>query len=127
MFGTLGGSFFTGSAFMAVQATGAMAIIIDDTPAVHSGSDPARALYTLSILTGVVMLTAGFLRLGSLLRFVSNAVMVGFLSAVGVNIVLGSSPTSPATTPREPTGSSALSTPSSIPASSMCSPWPWVW
>lgn len=89
VFGTLGGSFFTGSAFMAVQATGAMAIIIADTSAVHSGADPARALYTLSILTGVVMLAAGFLRLGSLLRFVSNAVMVGFLSAVGVNIVLG--------------------------------------
>ena len=35
------------------------------------------------------MLAAGLLRLGSILRFVSNAVMVGFLSAVGVNIVLG--------------------------------------
>jgi SulP family sulfate permease len=52
LFGTLGGSFFTGSAFMAVQATGAMAIIIADTPAVHSGDDPARALFTLSMLTG---------------------------------------------------------------------------
>ena len=31
----------------------------------------------------------GFLRLGSVLRFVSNAVMVGFINAVGVNIVLG--------------------------------------
>jgi SulP family sulfate permease len=29
------------------------------------------------------------LRLGSVLRFVSNAVMVGFISAVGVNIILG--------------------------------------
>jgi SulP family sulfate permease len=74
---------------MAVQATGAMAIIIADTPAVHSGADQARALFTLSMLTGVVMLAAGFLRLGSLLRFVSNAVRAGFLSAVSVNIVLG--------------------------------------
>ena len=41
------------------------------------------------MLTGVVMLAAGFLRLGSVLRFVSNAVMVGFISAVGVNIILG--------------------------------------
>ncbi len=89
MFGTLGGSLFTSSAFMAVQATGAMAIITADVPAVHSGGDQAGALFTLSMLTGVVMLAAGFLRLGSLLRFVSNAVMVGFISAVGVNIVLG--------------------------------------
>ncbi|MFY9926455.1 MAG: SulP family inorganic anion transporter [Streptosporangiaceae bacterium] len=89
LFGTLGGSLFTGSAFMAVQATGAMAIIIADVPAVHSGNDQAQALFTLSMLTGVVMLAAGFLRLGSMLRFVSNAVMAGFISAVGVNIVLG--------------------------------------
>jgi sulfate permease, SulP family len=89
LFGTVGGSLFTGSAFMAVQATGAMAIIIADVPAVHSGNDPERALFTLSVLTGVVMLAAGFLRLGSVLRFVSNAVMVGFISAVGVNIILG--------------------------------------
>ena len=89
LFGTIGGSFFTSSAFMAVQATGAMAIVIADVPAVHSADDPARALFTLSVLTGVVMLAAGFLRLGSVLRFVSNAVMVGFISAVGVNIILG--------------------------------------
>ena len=49
----------------------------------------ARALSTLSMLTGVVMVAAGLLRLGSVLRFVSNAVMVGFINAVGVNIVLG--------------------------------------
>src|SRR5579863_8004708 len=89
LFGTAGGSFFTSLAFMAVQATGAMAIIVADVPAVHGGDDPARALFTLSVLTGVVMLAAGFLRLGSLLRFVSNAVMVGFISAVGANIILG--------------------------------------
>ena len=89
LFGTIGGSLFTSSAFMAVQATGAMAIVIADIPAVHSADDPARALFTLSVLTGVVMLAAGFLRLGSVLRFVSNAVMVGFISAVGVNIILG--------------------------------------
>ena len=64
LFGTIGGSLFTSSAFMAVQATGAMAIIIADVPVVHSADDPARALFTLSVLTGVVMLAAGFLRLG---------------------------------------------------------------
>jgi Sulfate permease family len=83
------GALFTSSAFMAVQATGAMSIVVADVPAVHDSADPARALFTLSVLTGIVMLAAGFLRLGSVLRFVSNAVMVGFLSAVGVNIVLG--------------------------------------
>ena len=74
---------------MVVQGTGAMAMIIADVPAVHDAADPARALFTLSILTGVVMLAAGLLKLGTVLRFVSNAVMVGFINAVGANIVLG--------------------------------------
>ena len=87
--GTGSGALFTGSSFMAIQGTGAMAIIVADVPSVHDGSDPARALFTLSILTGLIMLAAGIFRLGSALRFVSNAVMVGFISAVGVNIILG--------------------------------------
>ena len=89
LFGTIAGGFFTSSSFMAVQATGAMAIVVADVPAVHDASDPARALFTLSMLTGVIMLAAGFLRLGSVLRFVSHSVTVGFISAVGVNIILG--------------------------------------
>jgi SulP family sulfate permease len=88
MIGTAGGALFTSSAFMAVQGTGAMAIVIADVPGL-SGDDASRALVTLGLLTGAVMLVAGLLRLGSILRFMSNAVMVGFISAVGVNIVLG--------------------------------------
>ncbi|MCU0311140.1 MAG: SulP family inorganic anion transporter [Acidimicrobiales bacterium] len=87
--GTLAGAAATSSTFMVVQGTGAMAMVVADVPAVHDSTDPERALFTLSILTGAVMLAAGLLKLGSVLRFVSNAVMVGFINAVGVNIVLG--------------------------------------
>jgi SulP family sulfate permease len=89
MVGTFTGALFTSSAFMAVQATSAMAIVVADVDAVRSGDDPDTALFTLSVLTGIVMLVAGLAKLGSVLRYVSNAVMVGFISAVGVNIVLG--------------------------------------
>ncbi len=89
MVGTVAGAVATSSAFMAVQGTGAMAIVVADVSAVHHDSNPDRALFTLSVLTGIVMLTAGLLKLGAVLRFVSNAVMVGFINAVGVNIVLG--------------------------------------
>jgi sulfate permease, SulP family len=87
--GTAVGAVCTSSAFMAVQSTGAMAMVMSDVPALTNSADPARALVTLSVLTGVTMLVAGLLKLGALLRFVSNAVMVGFINAVGVNIVLG--------------------------------------
>ncbi len=88
LFGLAGGALFTSTAFMAIQGTGAMAIIVADVD-LASRDDPARALYTLSMLTGVVMIVAGVLRLGTFLRFVSNSVMTGFITAVGVNIVLG--------------------------------------
>ncbi len=88
LFGVAGGALFTSTAFMAIQGTGAMAIIIADVD-LESRGDPARALFTLSILTGAVMIVAGLLRLGSFLRFVSNSVMTGFITAVGFNIVLG--------------------------------------
>ena len=88
MFGLAGAALFTSTAFMAVQGTGAMAIIVADVD-LASRDDPSRALFTLSIVTGVVMVLAGLLKLGSLLRFVSNSVMTGFITAVGINIVLG--------------------------------------
>lgn len=90
--GTAAGALATNSTFMAVQGTGAMAMVIADVSAVGAASDPTRALVTLSMLTGVFMLVAGLARLGTVLRFVSNAVMVGFISVVGVNIVLGQLP-----------------------------------
>jgi SulP family sulfate permease len=89
MVGTFTGGLFTSSSFMAVQATGAMAIVVADVSVVHTAEDPNRILFTLSILTGIFMLAAGLFKLGSILRFVSNAVMVGFINAVGVNIILG--------------------------------------
>ncbi len=89
MVGVVGGAVATSSVFMAVQGTGAMAILVADVGAVHHAADPGRALFTLTMMTGVVMMAAGLLKLGGLLRFVSNAVMVGFINAVGVNIVLG--------------------------------------
>jgi len=89
MVGTITGAISTSSTFMVVQGTGAMAMVIADVDAIHNARNPARMLFTLSVLTGAVMLVAGLLKLGSVLRFVSNAVMVGFINAVGVNIVLG--------------------------------------
>lgn len=87
--GTAAGALATSSTFMAVQGTGAMAMLMADVGVLREASDPTRALVTLSMLTGAVMVVAGLLRLGAVLRFVSNAVMVGFINAVGVNIVLG--------------------------------------
>ncbi|HET8930443.1 MAG TPA: SulP family inorganic anion transporter [Acidimicrobiales bacterium] len=87
--GTVSGALTTSSRFMAVQGTSAMAVLLVDVGVVHNSPHLGRALATLVLLTGAVMILAGVLRLGSLLRFVSNAVMVGFINAVGLTIMIG--------------------------------------
>jgi SulP family sulfate permease len=88
LFGMVGAAFFTSSTFMVVQATGAMALIVSDAD-LESRADPDRALYTLAIMTGIVMILAGLFGGGRLVRFVPTAVMAGFVTAVGVKIILG--------------------------------------
>jgi SulP family sulfate permease len=88
MFGMLGGVLFTGTGLLAVQSTGAMAILVADVDLEALG-DPQAVLCTLTLLTGLTMVLAGILRADRLLRFVSHSVMTGFVSAVGVSIVLG--------------------------------------
>lgn len=88
LFGMAGAAVFTSSAFMAVQATSAMALVVSDAD-LGSSPNPDRALFTLAILTGIVMIIAGLLRAGRLVSFVPTAVMTGFITAIGVNIILG--------------------------------------
>ncbi|CAM3247812.1 SulP family inorganic anion transporter [Nocardioides dubius] len=87
--GTLGGALATGSVFMTVQTTGAMGVLISDVPQTQDAATSAQALSTLALLSGMVMLGLGLARLGSLVRFIPTAVLVGFVNAVAINIVLG--------------------------------------
>lgn len=87
--GTLGGALATGSLFMTVQTTGAMAVLVSDVPQTQDPAISEQALATLALLTGAVMLGLGLARMGSLVRFIPTAVLVGFINAVAVNIVLG--------------------------------------
>jgi SulP family sulfate permease len=88
LYGMVGAAVLTSSTFMAVQATGAMALVIQDAN-LETSPDPDRALFTLALLTGLVMCVAGLLKGGRLIRFVPADVMTGFITAVGVNIILG--------------------------------------
>ncbi len=87
MIGTPIAALFTGSAFMTVQTTSAMCITIGTVMAGYQGDQMIPALVTIGLVVGIVQLLAGILRLGFLVRFVSNAVMTGFLSGLGVLII----------------------------------------
>jgi SulP family sulfate permease len=80
---------FTSSVFMNVSTTGALSIIAGDELAAFSPEQRVVALATLVALAGIFQLLAGLARLGFILRFVSDAVMTGFLNGVAVLIILG--------------------------------------
>jgi SulP family sulfate permease len=79
----------TGSVFMNVSTTAATAVAAGAELAEIAPGDRIAALAALVLLVGVIQLLAGVLRAGSILRFVSDPVMTGFLNGVAVLIMLG--------------------------------------
>jgi SulP family sulfate permease len=82
------GGLLTSSHFMTLAATSAMALTAGSALSGYSGKEYAAALFTLTLLAGLFQVGAGLLNLGRLMRFVSNAVMIGFLTGVSVLVVL---------------------------------------
>ncbi len=80
---------FTSSVYMNVSTTSALSVAAADGLASVSAFPKAEALAVMVLLMGVIQVVAGILRLGFLVRFVSNAVMTGFLNGVAVLIILG--------------------------------------
>jgi sulfate permease, SulP family len=72
-----------------VSTTAAMALIVGASLSGVASDVRIEALFVLTFLVGVFQLLAGLLKLGRLTRFISNAVMTGFLSGVAVLIILG--------------------------------------
>ncbi len=83
------GAIFTSSVYMNVSTTGALSVAVGAGLAGIPDSQKVEALAVLVLLAGVIQLAAGAFRLGFLVRFVSNAVMTGFLNGVAVLIILG--------------------------------------
>src|SRR5512143_3179028 len=83
------GALFTGSVYMNIDSTGAIAATVGGLLVAFPEEQRASALAVLTLLVGAFMLAAGLLKLGFLTRFISNAVLRGFLTGIGVNIILG--------------------------------------
>ena len=77
------GGLLTSSHFMPLAVTSAMALTAGSALIGFSGEQHGQALFTLTLLVGLVQIVAGLLKMGRLMRFVSNAVMVGFVNALG--------------------------------------------
>jgi sulfate permease, SulP family len=83
------GAVFTSSVYMNVSSTAALSVAAGAALADIPAGQKLEALAVLVLLAGVIQLLAGLFRLGFLIRFVSDAVMTGFLNGVAVLIILG--------------------------------------
>jgi len=75
-------AFAGGRPAMISAATGAMALLMVDLVADHG----LAYLFAATVLTGVIQIIFGLLRLGRYMRFVPKSVMVGFVNALAILI-----------------------------------------
>jgi SulP family sulfate permease len=88
MVGTPLGALFSGSEFMTINATGAIAVVMAGVLADFRSEQQGSILITLTVLVGVLQVLLGLFRWDRFLRWVSNAVLTGFMNGIAVAIVL---------------------------------------
>lgn len=81
-------AFVGGRPGMITAATGAMALLMITLVKNHG----LEYLLAATLLTGVLQIVAGYLRLGSLMRFVSRSVVTGFVNALAILIFMAQLP-----------------------------------
>lgn len=81
-------AFVGGRPGMISAATGAMALLMVTLVKEHG----LQYLLAATLLTGVLQITAGYLRLGDLMRFVSRSVVTGFVNALAILIFMAQLP-----------------------------------
>jgi SulP family sulfate permease len=81
-------AFTGGRPGMISAATGAMALVMVTLVKNHG----LQYLLAATVLTGVLQIAAGFLKLGTLMRFVSRSVITGFVNALAILIFMAQLP-----------------------------------
>ncbi len=81
-------SFVGGRPGMISAATGAMALLMVTLVKEHG----LEYLLAATLLTGVLQIVVGFMRLGELMRFVSRSVVTGFVNALAILIFMAQLP-----------------------------------
>jgi SulP family sulfate permease len=92
MAGRIVGGSLASTELAVVTTTSASALAVGSALAGVPAASRAEAVSLLAILAGALMIVASVLRLGRYVRFVSNSVMVGFITGVAANILLGQIP-----------------------------------
>ena len=88
-FSTAIGALLTSSSYLKVMLSNILAISIFSVLAPVPAADIPATLFALTLLVGIFQLALGLIRAGSLTRFISNAVLTGFIIGGGLLIILG--------------------------------------
>ena len=86
--GPIAGSLLVSAQLMQIATTSASALAAGQAIAAYPEEQRARALFLLVVLAGLFLAVFGLMKLGRLVRFVSHAVMTGFLIGVAVVLIL---------------------------------------
>ncbi len=86
---TILGALFGSSTYMTIGPTNALALVVASSLGDLTDGNPFDQVFVLTLLTGAFFLLFAVLRLGFLVRFVSNAVMTGFITGAGLLIIFG--------------------------------------
>jgi SulP family sulfate permease len=89
---TIVGALTSSSTLMTIAPTNALALVVGTTLVRFDAASQIERMITLTLLVGVFQLAFGLLHLGELTRFVSNAVMTGFITGAMLLIILGQLP-----------------------------------
>ena len=84
----IAGSILASAQLMQIATTSAAALVAGQAVAGYPEEQRAQAIFLVAILVGVFLTLFGLLKLGRLVRFVSHAVMTGFLIGVAVVLIL---------------------------------------
>jgi len=90
--GPIAGGLTSSTRLMVVTTTSAAALAAGSAIAGVPEAQRSDALLWLTLLTGGLMIAAAVVGLSRHVRFVSHSVMLGFLTGVAVNMVLGQLP-----------------------------------
>jgi sulfate permease, SulP family len=89
MLATPVGALFTGSTFMNVSTTSALAVAAGGALVAYPSNQRTSVLVTLVLLIGIFQIILGLLRLGWVTRFIPFSVMTGFMTGVAALIIIG--------------------------------------
>ena len=89
---TIVGSLLRSSRHVITGPTNAVSLLVGGGVALLTGADPLMIGVTLAVMVGVLQTCAGALRLGTVVDYISNPVVLGYITGAGMLIGLGQLP-----------------------------------